>query len=405
MANLIYDWNIKDNAIFSLAKPTKAFFIHDETLRDGLQSPSVTIPNLNQKCELIRLMPRVGIDSAGVGFPASNKKVQAEMRQIAKTLVNEQIPLHLTCLARPIESDIAPIVTISQDTGVLIEPFIFVGSSPVRQQVEGWSIEQIVTSIKQGIRFAIKEGLSPTCFTEDTTRTAPADLEKIYLAAVELGAKMIGIADTTGHATPVGVFNLIVFIRNLLDQRGFNEVKIDFHSHMDRGLGLINSLAALSAGADRIHGCALGVGERSGNAPIDQILINLKLMGWIEKDLRALAQYCALVSTYFEHPIPVNYPVFGKDAFRTSTGIHAAAVIKAAKKSEELSDLIYSGIPASWFDKEQVIVIGSMSGKAGAMNWLQNNNYQVNEDSIVKILTLAKRKNKILTDEEIKSVL
>src|SRR5439155_27083764 len=146
-----------------------------------------------------------------------------------------------------------------------------------------------------------------------------------------------------------------------------------WHRHCDRGRAVAECLAALVAGAECVHGCALGLGERVGNTQMDQMLVNLKLMGippWAERDVSKLKQYCQAVSRATGVPIPANYPVVGEDAFRTATGVHAAAVIKAYKKNDtELADAVYSGVPAKLFGLEQIIDVGPMSGKSNVLFW------------------------------------
>jgi 2-isopropylmalate synthase len=140
--------------------------------------------------------------------------------------------------------------------------------------------------------------------TEDTTRANPKDLEVLFLTAIEAGASRLCLCDTCGHATPHGVARLVGWTTRLLADRKLSHVRIDFHGHMDRGLGVWNSIAALQAGAHRLHGTALGIGERVGNTPLDQILLNLKLMGWIENDLSRLYEYCLKVSKFSGSPSP-----------------------------------------------------------------------------------------------------
>ena len=155
------------------------------------------------------------------------------------------------------------------------------------------------------------------------------------------------------------------FVAQVVEDCG-GGVGIDWHGHRDRDLAVVNSLAALEAGATRLHGAAIGIGERVGNTPMDTLLVNLVLMGYIERDLSALVEYCDAVSAATGVPIPANYPVVGRDAFRTATGVHAAAVIKAfRKKDHELVDAVYSGVPGQrWSAGEQEIEVGPMSGRS-----------------------------------------
>ncbi|HXX92723.1 MAG TPA: 2-isopropylmalate synthase, partial [Planctomycetota bacterium] len=310
------------------------------------------------------------------------------------------------CAARTLEADIRPIAEIVQKTGRPIEACLFIGSSPIRQYAEGWTLETILEHTRKAIRFAVEAGLDVTYVTEDTTRASPKDLERLFLEAVDCGARRLCLCDTCGHATPHGTSELVGFTRRLLDQRKLGHVRLDFHGHMDRGLGVSNAIAAIEAGANRVHGTALGIGERVGNAPMDQILVNLKLLGWIDLDLRRLYEYCLKASEYMDVPIPHGYPVFGQDAFETATGVHAAAILKAVKKGDPwLADRVYSGVPAGEFGREQEIAIGPMSGRSNVVWWLEKRGIKVTEPAIAAVLERAKRSARLLREEEIRDAL
>src|SRR5262249_16023808 len=207
------------------------------------------------------------------------------------------------------------------------------------------------------------------------------------------------VCDTVGHATPDGVRALIRHVKSVVEESG-EDVKIDWHGHQDRGLGVINTIAALEAGVDRLHGTALGVGERVGNTPMDQLLVNLQLMGYIERDLSQVTRYCELASEATGIPIPITYPVVGRDAFRTATGVHASAVIKAFRKGDDwLADSVYSGVPAKMFGRDQQIEIGPMSGKSNIAFWLERHGVDPTEELVERIFTRAKQSNSVMTDE------
>jgi len=179
-------------------------------------------------------------------------------------------------------------------------------------------------------------------------------------------------------------------------------IGIDWHGHRDRDFAIANSLAALDAGATRLHGAAIGIGERVGNTPMDTLLVNLVLMGYIERDLSALVEYCELVSRATGVPIPPNYPVVGRDAFRTATGVHAAAVIKAFRMNDvALVDAVYSGVPAGMIGRTQEIEVGPMSGRSNVIFWLQQRGHPTADAVVERILTRAKASSGVLTEEEI----
>lgn len=394
--SLIYDWN-QVPAGATPVEPETMFV--DETLRDGLQSPSVRDPDLDEKVRLIRLMDRLGIDSADVGLPGAGARAREHIRTLCREMRSLSIKPNVAC--RTLVSDIAPVVDLVQELGTPVETCTFIGSSPIRQYAENWKIEEMIELTKKAVSFAVSNHLPTMFVTEDTTRARPEHIRALYTAAIEAGAKRICICDTCGHATPAGVRALVTFVKELVRGLGA-DVGIDWHGHRDRGLGLINAIAAVEAGATRIHATALGVGERAGNTEMDLLLVNLKLMGRISNDLAELAEYCKLASSAIGVPIPKNYSVFGQDAFETGTGVHAAAVIKAFKKGDAwLADRIYSGVPAGMFGLEQIIRVGPMSGKSNVAWVLEKHGVEASEDRIQSVLSLAKETPRMLSDEEV----
>ena len=397
---LIYDWNavLPDR----WTKPAHAIEFDDETLRDGLQSPSVNTPTIDEKVRILKLMDSMGLDTADIGLPGAGGVVREDTLALAKAMQQEKMKIAANCAARTLEADVSPIAEIIQATGRPIEACLFIGSSPIRQYAENWTLDTLLEHTRKSITFARKNNIEVMFVTEDTTRAHPDDVKRLYLTAIECGAKRICLCDTCGHATPFGAFALISFIKKLLKDEKLEHIKVDFHGHHDRGLSVWNAIAALAAGANRVHGTALGIGERVGNAPMDQLLVNLKLMGWISNDLTKLYDYCALTSKATKVPIPHGYPVVGKDAFETATGVHAAAVIKALKKNDRwLADRVYSGVPAGDFGREQVITIGPMSGKSNIVFWLEKRGMQAKDEVVNRIFEKAKQATRLLTDDEI----
>jgi len=398
---LIYDWNIDGGVP---ARPTQVM-LDDETLRDGLQSPSVTDPQIEKKREILHLMDGLGIDTANVGLPGAGPRAEADVLALCREIASSRMSIEANCAARTIVRDIDPIVRVTQQTGVPIEACLFIGSSPIRQYAEGWDEEFLVRQSTEAIAYAVGHGLRVMYVTEDTTRAHPKTVTRLYTEAVRSGASRVCVADTTGHATPEGAARVVRFARGVLDAAGGSRIGIDWHGHRDRGLGLVNALAALSAGATRVHGTALGIGERCGNAEIDLLLVNLKLLGWIERDLTTLGAYCRVASEALGRPIPENYPVIGQDAFETATGVHAAAVIKAFKKGDAwLADRIYSGVPAGDFGFRQSIRIGPMSGKSNVIFWLESHGLEPTDERVDRIFVAAKESNRLLDDGEIRAL-
>jgi 2-isopropylmalate synthase len=248
-------------------------------------------------------------------------------------------------------------------------------------------------------------GLDVMYVTEDTTRCDPEMVKRLYSTAINCGARAIVICDTAGHATPMGTFALVQFVIKEVVKPLGEKVRVDWHGHSDRGFAIANSMAALFAGAECVHATALGIGERVGNTQMDLMLMNLKLMGippWADQDLTKLKEYCVAVSRATGVQIPANYPVVGEDAFRTATGVHAAAVIKAYKKNDiELANTVYSGVPSHVFGLEQVIDVGPMSGKSNVLFWLERRGIPASDDVVESIYQRAKASDHTLSEAEI----
>lgn len=399
---LIYDWN---EAGERWDTPPFRIQFDDETLRDGLQSPSVKSPPIEQKIELLHLMDELGIDTADIGLPGAGPHVVRDVTALAQEIVSAKLKIAANCAARTMVRDIEPVVEVTQKTGLPIEVCTFIGSSPIRQYAENWSEDVMLQHTRDAVTFAVREGLQVMYVTEDTIRAHPSTLRRLFLTAIECGAKRLCLCDTVGHATPSGVRNLLGFACEVVRESGA-DVELDWHGHSDRGLAVINTIAAIRAGATRVHGCAIGIGERVGNTPMDQLLVNLRLLGWIENDLTALTEYCELASSATGVPIPVNYPMVGSDAFRTGTGVHAAAVIKAYKKGEAwLADRVYSGVPAGMIGRHQEIEVGPMSGESNVIFWLQQRSIEATPDRVQAIFQRAKSVDRVLADDEIHGVL
>ena len=400
-SDLIYDWNRAGGAVVPARGTVE---LDDETLRDGLQSPSVKSPSLEDKVRILHLMEALGIDSADIGLPGAGPHVVATVTRLAREIVGGKMKLRPNCAARTVAADIVPIIEISQKVGVPIEVACFIGSSPIRQYAEDWDLDRMVRMTEEAVSLAVKEGLPVMYVTEDTTRAHPDHIRRMYAAAIRAGARRVCVCDTVGHATPNGVQNLIRFVCGLVAEIN-PEVKVDWHGHQDRGLGVTNALWALEAGAHRVHACAIGIGERVGNTPMDQLLVNLQLLGWIDRDLSKLHEYCELVSRSTGVPIPDNYPIVGRDAFRTGTGVHAAAIIKARKKGDEwLADRVYSGVPAAMVGRSQTIEVGPMSGLSNVQCWLENHGIEPRPELADAIFRRAKQSDQVLSDEEILAV-
>lgn len=397
---LIYDWNLAE----APEAPKKRVMVTDETLRDGLQSPSVIQPEIQDKVYLLYLMSDLGVDAADLGLCGAGEKFKYHVSVLAKEIVKQKMDIQPQSAARSVVADIIPIVDVSEEVGIPLEAAVFLGTSPIRRFAESWDVDFLLRQTEEAVTFATKHGIPVMFVTEDTVRADPETLRRVYETAIRSGAKRICAADTVGHIAPHGVHALISFLRKVVDEVD-PTVGIDWHGHKDRGLEIANSLAAVEAGADRVHACGLGIGERSGNTPMELLLVNFNLLGWGNRDLTKLPEYCEVIADKCGAVIPFNYPIVGADAFRTTTGVHAAAIAKALTKNDEwLAEHVYCGVPSSMVGRAHEIEIGPMSGEHNVRFFLRKHKMEENPAYVTKILEVAKRSNHLLGEDDVRRI-
>jgi len=395
----IYDWNV---ATPPAIPPGTRVLLDDETLRDGLQNPSVFDPSIKEKIEILHLMESLGIDAVNIGLPGAGPRAVADTEALAREIATQRMKIRPNCAARTHESDIRPIVEISERVGIAIEAATFLGTSPIRRLVEDWTVDHLERTTEKAVTFAVEHGLPSMFVTEDTMRTDRETVKRLYSAAIRSGAQAIVLCDTVGHATPSGAFNLVTFAIEEVVKPSGEKIRVDWHGHNDRGLAIANSLAAVAAGAHQVHAAANALGERVGNTPMELMLVNLRLMDLIHQDLSRLKEYCEKVAKATHTSIPPNYPVVGHDAFRTATGVHAAALVKAFRRNDTaLANAVYSGVPAHLFGLDQVIEIGPMSGKSNVLYWLEKHGIAADDSVVNRIFDAAKQSARVLTDAEV----
>lgn len=385
-----YDWNLPDSALLQLNRTVE---LQDETLRDGLQRPSASDPPIEAKLEILHLMEALGIHGADVGLPGAGPRAVADVTAIVTEIVEQKLKLKPSCAGRTLKVDIQPIVDIAQKTGKVLEADLFIGSSPVRQYAEDWTLDKMVRVTEEAVTYAVEQGLEVMYVTEDTVRSHPDTLRKLYTTAIECGAIRICLCDTVGHATPDGVRALVRFMQGVVQDTG-RAVKIDWHGHRDRGLGLANTLAAVESGVDRVHGTALGIGERVGNTPMEHILVNLKLLGVLSNDLARLQDYVETVSRHCRVPLPESWPALGRDAFRTTSPGSAERLVELYELGEErLFESSLSGVACSLLGRRAEFAVGPCSGPSNARGWLLQNE---SADSPEELLLRAREKRAVL---------
>ena len=404
--SLIYDWNtVEYDFKRDAANHPHGVWFDDETLRDGLQSPSARNPTIEQKIELLGYMEQLGLQKVDLGLPGAGPFHRSHIDAMLTHIRENDFAIRPGAAVRTLMGDIEPLVEMQAKHEMEIQASAFLGTSPIRQYTEGWTMEKLMTTMEKAVSYAVENDVPVMFVTEDTTRSNPEDVKMIYQRAMELGVRRLCVCDTCGHVTPNGVKKLLAFIdEEVIKDAGYQrrQIEVNWHGHQDRGLGVANNIAAVEAGADVSHGTALGVGERAGNAPLDQTLVNLKLMGVIDNDLTMLDTYMQKANEYVEVPLPRNYPVFGEDAFETGTGVHASAVIKAMRKGDNwLADRVYSGVPAGDFGLKQVIRIGHMSGRSNIIWWLEQEGIEPQDDLVAHLFEVAKSQKRNMLDEEI----
>ena len=399
---LIHDWNTYSGPEIPGGRRVT---LNDETLRDGLQNPSVRDPSIAEKIEIVHLMEALGIDVVNIGLPGAGPRAFEDTKALAREIAGARMKIRANMGGRTHKDDIRAMIQICERVGQPIEAAMFLGSSPIRRLVEDWSVDHLKRTTEESVKFAVSAGLPVMYVTEDTTRTDPSTVVALYSTAIRAGARSIVLCDTVGHATPRGAYNLVKFVIEQVVKPSGEKIRVDWHGHNDRGLAVANSMAALTAGADQIHATALALGERVGNTPMELMLVNLRLLGLIDRDLTQLKKYSETVARATGTVIPPNYPVVGRDAFRTATGVHAAAIAKAYKKGDsELADAVYSGVPAHMFGSEQVIEIGAMSGRSNVLYWLGKHGLAATDEIVERILAAAKQSERILTEDEIRAL-
>jgi 2-isopropylmalate synthase len=387
-------------------RPTHSGTFFDETLRDGLQAPYVRGLTLEQKLTMVDHMVRSGVRSADLGFPGSSPAALAECAAIAKSVAASGYPLVQGYAGRTHGSDIRAICELAQAASVPVEAYIFIGVSPIRQYVEQWDPGLIQQKVRKSVSQCRRDGVEFVLVLEDAVRCTPEVLRRVYDVAVDSGIRRVTLCDTVGAALPNGTESLIAWSNSYFDYRE-HQVGLEWHGHNDRGLALINSLTALALGCERVHGTILGIGERAGNASLDQLMVNAHLDEHARYDLTALREYSEYAGSVLGVGIPDNYPAMGRAVFQTSAGVHASAIMKAHERGNaQIKDAVYSSVPASLFGREQEVLIDASSGASNVRYWLLVNGYDHDgrDDAIEHVLARAKASRCPLSDEEIRRI-
>jgi 2-isopropylmalate synthase len=333
---LEFDWNTAETSppltAVAFGGRARGVRVVDETLRDGLQSVSGFNAPASTKIDLLHAMAKVGVDVVSVGLPAAGARNAEDTYLLCREIRDAKLPLIPTAAARTVAADVDGIARASQRAGMPIEVYSFIGSSPIRQEVEGWDLAFLVGCVEAAARAARAADLPFCLVTEDTTRAHPVTLHALFAAAMNEGASRLCLCDTTGHVTPYGVEELVAFARSEVAAAGA-KVELDWHAHNDRGLSVATALWAASAGVERVHGTGLGVGERVGNTSLELLVENLGRIGArAPVSKAALVEYCELAARTLHWTIPADHPIAGT-RFRDELGASRAYRVVAASEA------------------------------------------------------------------------
>lgn len=392
---LVYDWNMTD-ADAPLARGVRVI---DETLYEAVHAASA-LPDAGAISELLRCMPAIGISEVGLG--ALSASTLPEIVRRARLIAEERLPLAPACVVDAVSTEVDRVAHVLDASGGRLTVTLLVQASSLQQRALGQAPDRALADLEGALEAAARCGADSALLLHDAGRAHPAPLRRIVNAALGHGVERVCLWDSAGRTSPRGAGRLVAFMRRVAAERDAL-IQVGWFGRNDRDLALASALEARRRGADALHATALGLGHGAGCVPIDLLLANLLLLEVIDSDLSALKQYCDLAARAFGFSIPASYPVFGGDAFRTATGVHAAAIIKARDKGDHwLADRVYSSVPAGLFGLHQIIDVGPMSGESNAVAWLRHHGFTPQPELVKRIIARAKASKATLTAEEMR---
>jgi 2-isopropylmalate synthase len=358
-------------------------------------------------------MKAVGVEKADIGFAASNGLAYDRVVAVAKANAQEANPIEVSCAARTKrEEDIIPIVEASQTVGRPITADAFIGTDPDRIEVEKWTKQEMVTNVRETARFATSHGIPIMIVTETSflgIEKIPNIVKDIYKAALDEGARRVCLSDTTGQHLPYEIERGVKWMRKFLDKNGFPDVGIDFHGHDDLRCAVPNSIAAYRAGADRVHGTILGVGERAGNTDLIPLLIQMDSHNMnIGHDLRILPTYAMVASEALGIPIRDDEPGIGFDSRAQTSGVHAAAALKGIRAGKTGIYLAFDYAEKMGITPSHTTRIGPNAGTSNVLLYCYTNQLEEpTENQIRAVLDAAKKltNKSALSDDRIRALL
>ncbi len=357
-------------------------YIYDTTLRDGEQTPGICFSK-NQKLEIAKKLDELGVKQIEAGFPAVSKQEEENV----KTIVKEGLNAEILSLSRAVKEDIDKALNCDVD-GIIT----FIATSPIHLKYKfNKTIDEVEEIGMKAVEYAKDHGLFVAFSAEDATRTPIEDLVKIHKNAEEHGANRVHIADTTGCGTPQS----IKFICEELS-KNLKKAHIGVHCHNDFGFAVINSIYGLIGGAKAVSTTVNGLGERAGNAPLEEFVMALEALYNVKTNLniKVIKELSQLVEDYSKLKLPVNKPIIGERVFYHESGIHVQGVIA--------NPLTYEPFLPEIIGHNRKIILGKHSGTSSIVSKLEELNLSVPEDKVwdllQKIKTLREEGNEI-TDE------
>ncbi|MEM2995800.1 MAG: 2-isopropylmalate synthase [Candidatus Bathyarchaeia archaeon] len=332
-------------------------YVWDETLREGIQTPTVFLTYL-EKVKLVKMMDETGIFAVNVGFPA----LSAEEKNDVKRIANEDFQqTHLVASARIIKSDIDDCLDCGLREIEISTPFNGLNLQYRLKMTK----KQVLEKTVEAVEYAKKQGVTVNFVLEDASRTPLEEILQIFEVAVKAGAERLAIADTVGFLKPLSMHYLVSHVRDELAKRFGKAVPLAVHCHNDFGLATANTLAAVEEGVAHVHTCVAGFGERAGVAPLEEVAVALELLYGVDTgvDLKKLYRLAQLVEKSFALPIQYHKPIIGENAFAYEVDEHVHGMLA--------HPLTYQPFPPEIVERQTTFYIGKQSGKHMVENLLK----------------------------------
>ena len=373
--------------------------IFDTTLRDGEQSPGCTM-NLAEKLEMAAELDKLGVDVIEAGFAICSDDDFNAIREVSKVVENAK----LASLARCNKKDIdRAYESLAEAKHPMLHTFIATSDIHLKHKLE-MTREQVLETIKESVSYAKTKFEFIEFSAEDASRSDREFLAQAYSTAIENGATTINVPDTVGYTTPLEMADLIKYLKE--NVKGIENVDISVHCHDDLGLGTANSLSAVLAGATQVECTINGIGERAGNASLEEIVMGIKTRkdfynAYTDINTKRIYKISKLLSTISGMVVAPNKAIVGANAFAHEAGIHQHGVLKE-RSTYEIMNVEDIGIP------QNKMVLGKHSGKHAFKDRIESLGYDIDdkslEDKFIEFKALADKK-KIVTDSDIEALL